>query len=97
MKCADGVGRRRWGGTATTTTTPGGPAAISSTPRAYWASSGWGRLAVVEFKKRRMEFGPPLEVRLSPAEVERLAAAAGFGKEDSFEAGPYSFAVVFSR
>jgi len=56
-----------------------------------------GRLAVVEFKKMQMEFGPPLEVRLEPAEVERLAALAGLRQERSFEAGQYSYAVIFTR
>lgn len=56
-----------------------------------------GRLAVIEFKKKQMEFGPPLEVRLEPADIERLAAPAGLRKERSFEAGPYSYAVIFRR
>jgi len=56
-----------------------------------------GRLAVVEFKKQEMEFGPPLEVRLEPEDVERLAAPAGLRKERSFEAGTYSYAVVFRK
>ena len=44
-----------------------------------------------------MDFGPPLEVRLEPGDVERLAAAAGFRMERSFEAGQYSYALVFVR
>ena len=56
-----------------------------------------GRLAVVEFKKMQMDFGPPLEVRLEPAEVERLSAPAGLKKERTFEAGPYSYAVIFRK
>jgi ubiquinone/menaquinone biosynthesis C-methylase UbiE len=56
-----------------------------------------GRLAVVEFKKMQMDFGPPQEVRLEPADVERLVAPAGLRKERSFEAGPYSYAIIFAR
>ena len=56
-----------------------------------------GRLAVVEFKKMQMDFGPPPEVRLEPAEVERLVAPAGLKKERSFEAGPYSYALLFRK
>jgi ubiquinone/menaquinone biosynthesis C-methylase UbiE len=56
-----------------------------------------GRLAVVEFKKMEMEFGPPLEVRLDPGEVEALAASAGLKKEKTFEAGPYSYAIIFRK
>ena len=56
-----------------------------------------GRLAVVEFKKMKMDFGPPLQVRLEPGEVEALAAPAGLKRERAFEAGQYSYAVVFRK
>jgi ubiquinone/menaquinone biosynthesis C-methylase UbiE len=56
-----------------------------------------GRFVVVEFKKMEMDFGPPIEVRLEPGDVERPAAAAGFRKVRSFEAGQYSHALVFVR
>ena len=56
-----------------------------------------GRLAVVEFKKMEMDFGPPLEVRLDPGAVEALAAPAGLKKERTFEAGQYSYAVIFRK
>lgn len=56
-----------------------------------------GRLAVVEFKKMQMDFGPPLEVRLEPGDVERLAAPAGLTTERNFDAGPYSHAVIFRK
>ena len=56
-----------------------------------------GRLAVVEFKKMQMDFGPPQEVRLEPQDVEKLATAAGLRRERSFEAGPYSYAILFRK
>ena len=56
-----------------------------------------GRLAVVEFKKMNMDFGPPLEVRLEPADVEKLAVPAGLRKLRSFEAGAYSYAAIFRK
>ena len=37
-----------------------------------------GRLAVVEFLKRQPPPGPPLDVRLAPAELDGLLARAGF-------------------
>ena len=39
-----------------------------------------GLLAVVECKKEEANFGPPLHSRLSPDEVEALAAPCGFQK-----------------
>jgi ubiquinone/menaquinone biosynthesis C-methylase UbiE len=56
-----------------------------------------GRLAVVEFKKQKMEFGPPLEVRLDASDVERLVGPSGLVKERAFEAGHYSHALVFRK
>jgi ubiquinone/menaquinone biosynthesis C-methylase UbiE len=56
-----------------------------------------GRLAVVEFKKMAMDFGPPLDIRLDAGDVERLAAPAGLKKERTFEAGQYSHAAVFRK
>jgi ubiquinone/menaquinone biosynthesis C-methylase UbiE len=47
-----------------------------------------GRLAVVEIKKEPMDFGPPLEQRLSEDELERLAADTGFRRILSTGLGP---------
>ncbi len=56
-----------------------------------------GRLAVVEFKKRPMEIGPPPEVRLGQEDVGRLVAPAGLKSERAFEAGLFSHVFVFRR
>ena len=56
-----------------------------------------GRFAVIEFKKEEMSVGPPVEVRLRSDEVEVLATPSGFRRERIFEAGPYSYAIVFRK
>ena len=53
-----------------------------------------GRLAVIECKKQEMPFGPPIEMRLSPQEVEGLAAACGFKKIGDTDLG-YNYLTMF--
>ena len=54
-----------------------------------------GMFAVVEFKKIEGPPGPPIAIRLSAAEVERLASPFGFKKKRSLNLGPYNYLVVF--
>ncbi len=56
-----------------------------------------GRLAVVEFKKQESPMGPPLSMRLSPDDVETLAARYGFSRESILEAGPYHYTIVLRK
>lgn len=56
-----------------------------------------GLLAVVEFKVIDGPPGPPIEVRIPPEQVEQLCTATGFRKKDQFEAGPYNYAMVFTK
>lgn len=53
-----------------------------------------GRLAVMECKKQEMPFGPPIHMRLSPEEVERLAVACGFKKIGYTDLG-YNYLALF--
>ncbi|WP_309491919.1 class I SAM-dependent methyltransferase [Candidatus Hecatella orcuttiae] len=53
-----------------------------------------GRIAVVDWKKARMDIGPPWEERLSLDEVLHLLAQAGFGKPSAFQAGHYHYGVT---
>nr|WP_320193515.1 methyltransferase domain-containing protein [uncultured Desulfobacter sp.] len=53
-----------------------------------------GRLAVMECKKQEMAFGPPIEMRLSPEEVEMLAVECGFIKIGYTDLG-YNYLVMF--
>nr|WP_319393472.1 class I SAM-dependent methyltransferase [uncultured Desulfobacter sp.] len=53
-----------------------------------------GRLAVMECKKQEMPFGPPIQMRLSPQEVEVLASACGFKKTGCTDLG-YNYLALF--
>jgi ubiquinone/menaquinone biosynthesis C-methylase UbiE len=46
-----------------------------------------GRVAVVEFKKEEMDFGPPVDIRLSPKDVEDLLTPYGFQKRSVTDLG----------
>lgn len=50
-----------------------------------------GTLAVVEFKKIEGPPGPPVTIRMAPAEVERQVAACGFTSDASVDLGPYNY------
>ncbi len=56
-----------------------------------------GTLAVVDFKKINNTPGPPLSIRMTPEEVDALISRYGYTKEQVIEAGPYHYAVVFSK
>ncbi len=43
-----------------------------------------GKLAVIEFHKQATPYGPPPEIRISPEDVLRLAAPAGFVESERF-------------
>ena len=46
-----------------------------------------GRVAVVEFKKEETGFGPPIDIRLSPKDVEELLTPCGFQKRGVTDLG----------
>ncbi len=52
-----------------------------------------GRLAVVDWKKEEMEFGPPKEHRLDEGEAKAILADVGFVPTRTFEAGPYHYGI----
>lgn len=55
-----------------------------------------GRLAILEFKKEEVGFGPPLHIRLLPEEIEAAIARYGFKKTGlrNFE---YSYLIQFKN
>ena len=55
-----------------------------------------GQLAIIEFKKIEGPPGPPLHIRLSPEEVERMVIPFGFRKESVTEVGLYNYLMIFS-
>ncbi len=52
-----------------------------------------GQLAVVDWKKEDMEFGPPKAHRLDEREAAAVLAAAGFDVTRTFEAGAYHYGI----
>ena len=55
-----------------------------------------GTLAVVEFKKFDGHPGPPIDVKLSPEQVEQVVASHGFTKKEITEIGPYNYLITFT-
>ena len=56
-----------------------------------------GALAIVEFDKVAGPPGPPLWIRLTPEEVENLAAPYGFKKSRMARVGPYNYLLLFTN
>lgn len=55
-----------------------------------------GTLWLVDFHKRKLPVGPPVERKIAAAVVEKEAAAAGFGPALSQPGLPYQYALKFS-
>jgi ubiquinone/menaquinone biosynthesis C-methylase UbiE len=55
----------------------------------------WGKIAIVEFKKKKRLPGPPFEDRLSPADVDEILATRGCSKVAAFNTGVLHYARVF--
>ena len=56
-----------------------------------------GILAVMEFKKIDGPPGPPMHIRLSPAEVTARLDPFGFEKERSVDVGPYNYLIMLRK
>ncbi len=70
-----------------------GPNTLANVKRVLKAG---GRLLLVDWKKSGGSFGPPVERRLSPDELQSLAQAQGLTLLKSFEAGPHHFGLLFA-
>ncbi len=55
-----------------------------------------GKLSIIEFKKVEDGPGPPLNVRLSPEETERLIAPFGFVKDRLIDVSPFHYLLAAS-
>lgn len=53
-----------------------------------------GRLVDLDWKKKPMEFGPPLQIRFSEKEATHLIEAGGFKVQTAKEIGPYHYLVI---
>ncbi|UCF93071.1 MAG: methyltransferase domain-containing protein [Desulfobacterales bacterium] len=54
-------------------------------------------LAIMEFKKIDGPPGPPKNIRLTPAEADRLLAAYGFRQERLIDVGPYNYLLMLRK
>lgn len=59
--------------------------------------SSRGKLAIVDWKKIKMDFGPPLEERLAEEEIISICKDSGFEFQKRSDAGPYNYLLVFDR
>ncbi len=55
-----------------------------------------GRLCIIEFKKVEDGPGPPLSVRLSPEETEKVITPFGFVKDRVIDLGPFHYLLAAS-
>ncbi|VVB96117.1 Putative arsenite methyltransferase [uncultured archaeon] len=55
-----------------------------------------GRLAIIDWKKMEMDFGPPFEERLSEKDVIDIGHGNGFTFLEISNAGPYNYLLIFS-
>lgn len=55
-----------------------------------------GRVAVIEMKKEEQPFGPPLERRLSPEQVEHAFSSHGFAQLSTTDLG-YTYALLLQK
>lgn len=56
-----------------------------------------GRLVNIDFHKRALPVGPPVQMKISKAEMIREAEAAGFHLIQQYDFLPYQYFVVFAR
>lgn len=57
--------------------------------------SGKGKLIIVDWKKIEMDFGPPLEERVTAGEVTSICKDNGFIFQGQENAGPYNYLLIF--
>ncbi len=56
-----------------------------------------GKVLVTDWRKIAIPFGPPIESRVAPEEVKKIAQTVGLTLEKEFAAGPYHYALVFKK
>ena len=59
--------------------------------------SGNGILVIVDWKKMEMDFGPPVEERLTAEEVISICKDNGFEVREQSDAGPYNYLLIFGK
>ena len=66
-------------------------------PKLERALKPGGRIAILEFYKKKLPVGPPESMKLTESEVIAELEAAGFKKTSSFEFLPYQYFFLFER
>src|SRR5579864_500248 len=66
-------------------------------PKLEHALRPGGRIVVVDFYKKPLPVGPPVEMKLTESQVESEFAAAGFERVRSLDLLPYQYFLVFER
>lgn len=56
-----------------------------------------GSFAVVEFKKEESTHGPPLHVRITPEDIEKIVKNYGFSVNKVEEVGTYHYAIILTK
>ena len=56
-----------------------------------------GHLVLIDWKKVKMDFGPPYTIRISEREAKRRCSDVGFRCESSFFAGQYNYGLVLKK
>lgn len=59
--------------------------------------SGEGALVIVDWKKAEMDFGPPIEERLTAEEVISICRDNGFELREQAGAGLYNYLLIFEK
>lgn len=54
-----------------------------------------GKLVIIEFKKVEGPPGPPVAIRLTPEETEKIVSGYGFKQEKVIDIGPYNYLSLF--
>lgn len=58
---------------------------------------GNGKLVIVDWKKMEMDFGPPIEERLTAEDVISICKDNGFEVREQSNAGPYNYLLIFRK
>lgn len=71
--------------------------AVSVLKRVKTILNPGGYLAVIEFKKIEGPPGPPMKIRLSEGDIEKIVTAHGFRKIKTVDIGDYNYLMMFQE
>jgi ubiquinone/menaquinone biosynthesis C-methylase UbiE len=56
-----------------------------------------GIIVIVDWKKEKTPFGPPVEERVPLEKIKEIAYAIGLNRLNEFEPSPYHFGIIFKK